>query len=647
MMSSIGASVEHLEGSVTNHRGTPIPVPSYFIRFNLFDFKWLVLAAGSPHSAVSEPPHHASLQFCTSDSGLIGKTEHVRPRRAQFDSPPRTAFVDTMAPKDAGRKKVWAPRTRTGCEVCRTRRIKCDETHPVCKRCIIGNRQCRYPLVMVSPSPPSEKSTTLVEKHQPLSRAPLYQRQPPDWTSAQAMRFFVDVSIPMYSKFQVVENAYDLLFVPGSHISVFPYQPGFIMMMTIQRIKLASLAKNAPVKRGQGLGIEHLWQMFYDNMAETMAHLNHHINERSRPGYIISRIIDLLSVELAIVGSPWRAHLQGFFAVVNLYGGVASILKTWPRAVFGLQYCLIYAIVGNTCSPATDQMSGLDDWSTDDILSVYPFTFYFEFGCPSRVALAIIRITRLRVLVATDDREASKALKSIAREIAQELHDFAPDAWKESYRIPKEPLRSLLAGMFKVASILYAVLSLPPDLAEPFVGVDENDKLLSNARLHYRRILFELIEQTKAYMKISVLSWGFAVLGAAYSDGPEEGKARILQHLRTMEVMENVECGATTMLELFPDFWASGKTRSLGVHPQRGWVGDGERYSGVRGAVTPRIRGAGGQERRRVDAGSQGEKKRNGLETEQLRGEAIYYYIPRFAAVTKCTGAATAKAMLV
>ncbi len=109
----------------------------------------------------------------------------------------------------------------------------------------------------------------------------------------------VEVSIPMYSKFQVVENAYDAQFVPGSHVSVFPYQPGFIMMMTCQRIKLASLSRNVPVRRGQGLGIEHLWDTFYDQMAETMSHLNKHIEARSRPGYIISRIIDLLSVEVS------------------------------------------------------------------------------------------------------------------------------------------------------------------------------------------------------------------------------------------------------------------------------------------------------------------------------------------------------------
>ncbi|GKZ88450.1 hypothetical protein AnigIFM59636_008309 [Aspergillus niger] len=37
-------------------------------------------------------------------------------------------------------------RTRTGCWACRARRVKCDETHPVCRRCARNNRCCEYSL---------------------------------------------------------------------------------------------------------------------------------------------------------------------------------------------------------------------------------------------------------------------------------------------------------------------------------------------------------------------------------------------------------------------------------------------------------------------------------------------------------------------
>ncbi|KAI1619095.1 hypothetical protein EDD36DRAFT_50113 [Exophiala viscosa] len=36
-------------------------------------------------------------------------------------------------------------RTRSGCFTCRSRRVKCDETRPICDRCRKGNRECGFP----------------------------------------------------------------------------------------------------------------------------------------------------------------------------------------------------------------------------------------------------------------------------------------------------------------------------------------------------------------------------------------------------------------------------------------------------------------------------------------------------------------------
>jgi hypothetical protein len=38
--------------------------------------------------------------------------------------------------------KVVRKRTKTGCQTCRTRRIKCDEHKPDCHNCIKSKRQC-------------------------------------------------------------------------------------------------------------------------------------------------------------------------------------------------------------------------------------------------------------------------------------------------------------------------------------------------------------------------------------------------------------------------------------------------------------------------------------------------------------------------
>lgn len=45
-------------------------------------------------------------------------------------------------------------RTRSGCFTCRARRIKCDESRPICERCRKGSRECVYP----SPTTPSPKA---------------------------------------------------------------------------------------------------------------------------------------------------------------------------------------------------------------------------------------------------------------------------------------------------------------------------------------------------------------------------------------------------------------------------------------------------------------------------------------------------------
>ncbi|KAF2145208.1 uncharacterized protein K452DRAFT_244963 [Aplosporella prunicola CBS 121167] len=44
-----------------------------------------------------------------------------------------------------GQDHVKHRRTRSGCYTCRNRRVKCDETHPICERCRKGNRECVYP----------------------------------------------------------------------------------------------------------------------------------------------------------------------------------------------------------------------------------------------------------------------------------------------------------------------------------------------------------------------------------------------------------------------------------------------------------------------------------------------------------------------
>ncbi|KAK0627859.1 hypothetical protein B0T14DRAFT_145713 [Immersiella caudata] len=53
-------------------------------------------------------------------------------------------------------------KSRTGCRVCKIRRVKCDETRPFCQRCTSTGRTCEgYPVLLPTPPRPSSESHRL------------------------------------------------------------------------------------------------------------------------------------------------------------------------------------------------------------------------------------------------------------------------------------------------------------------------------------------------------------------------------------------------------------------------------------------------------------------------------------------------------
>ncbi|RPA87502.1 hypothetical protein BJ508DRAFT_320515 [Ascobolus immersus RN42] len=87
---------------------------------------------GDPNSAISpHTPFDNMTQYFSpaSDSGMSSKGSRARRKSS------------------SGSEQVKHRRTRSGCFTCRTRRVKCDETHPICERCLKGSRECTYPEV--------------------------------------------------------------------------------------------------------------------------------------------------------------------------------------------------------------------------------------------------------------------------------------------------------------------------------------------------------------------------------------------------------------------------------------------------------------------------------------------------------------------
>ncbi|KXX75442.1 Adhesion and hyphal regulator 1 [Madurella mycetomatis] len=72
------------------------------------------------------------------------------PEPIMFNAPKAQRSRRKSAP---GLDHIKHRRTRSGCYTCRSRRVKCDEAHPICERCRKGKRECIYP------EPPPQKGT--------------------------------------------------------------------------------------------------------------------------------------------------------------------------------------------------------------------------------------------------------------------------------------------------------------------------------------------------------------------------------------------------------------------------------------------------------------------------------------------------------
>ncbi|KAK8244426.1 hypothetical protein HDK77DRAFT_370449 [Phyllosticta capitalensis] len=121
---------------MAGHYNNLPPMPPYY---NVNPGHPMMPLENFPHSAYapalqqyqtlsSESLHQAYADLDDGTRGMLPASNSSRARR-----------------RASGNEQVKHRRTRSGCYTCRNRRVKCDETHPICERCRKGNRECVYP----------------------------------------------------------------------------------------------------------------------------------------------------------------------------------------------------------------------------------------------------------------------------------------------------------------------------------------------------------------------------------------------------------------------------------------------------------------------------------------------------------------------
>nr|KMM68607.1 hypothetical protein CPAG_04933 [Coccidioides posadasii RMSCC 3488] len=95
---------------------------------------WNIPSAAFPTpSNISLTPHYPNTL------ALWHNPHHIHPSPDSQDFRPQPQVP--QRPPEQKRHK----RTKSGCFTCRARRVKCDETRPICERCSKGKRECNFP----------------------------------------------------------------------------------------------------------------------------------------------------------------------------------------------------------------------------------------------------------------------------------------------------------------------------------------------------------------------------------------------------------------------------------------------------------------------------------------------------------------------
>ncbi|KAJ3490004.1 hypothetical protein NLG97_g5876 [Lecanicillium saksenae] len=456
-------------------------------------------------------------------------------------------------PRMQPRAKRFAPRAKTGCDTCRPKiasRLMAVRPSALELGASSATNRSRYAINAWWLAGHALAFIT----EMPLAatrRAPSHS----DCLLTFGVRLDVEVQAPMssYTSFgdgpsQASYNAKAELRKGGMETH------SFIAMVTQHQIVCAANAIRVSPMYGGGPEMNHLWQLLFRHMTATVSNVNGYIKGGVRPSYIVYQICNLLGIELGLAIPTWRLHAEGLAAYIRGLGGMENMTTLHLSAYKPIQYGLIMATACNTTSPPADQIHGFSDWSRKEVRLAYSHTGRPMLPCPTALFLEIIEITRLRRLVYTGERSRTQLFR-IAVKIARAVDEFAPECWTESYDT-HGPKCLLSARLFKTATTLYALLSLPPRLSNLFASQPPTSNVMTSIQ-HHRDKLFALFAEAWEELSRKSLGWPSAVLGVAVVDNPEQ-----CQQLRTwldaMRWIPSTDGGTHNLMPLLKEFWVSG-----------------------------------------------------------------------------------------
>ncbi|KAM3434160.1 hypothetical protein MY4824_005619 [Beauveria thailandica] len=497
------------------------------------------------------------------------------------------------AVEESKRVKRWAPRRKTGCVTCRRRKVKCDEAKPICANCVATRRYCGGPYYQ-----DSAQATDMIKdlavviprlrETAPRSVRPTNHRgweiTPEGWDVIEAfeyrrlLRVFIFrapcINSNLVSRAHALVGLYtiphsvamDVMATrPATPVSLAAY-PGcvnsesFLARVIADRIVWVSCCQRTALSPSTLHGTRDLWLKFYDLIQNHLRQLNYdlaHVEgdflKYLMKKRIFERICDLMEAEHILCLGGWRAHFDGYFALLNMFGIPKCIPTENPVFVDMLRSMTVNAIIGNSVCRIDKQICSIYEFDDAELVNLFGQTCFSPFPCPKALFAEIAAINRLRLAASMCK---IGAILPDANAVFERINSFDPATWKDTaeFEIPHTPEVVLVARIFQLAVSLYGILSLGLEHADASAP-NWPDKTTATVE-----IIMLMQKTLKSPKCLAVMTWPSAVAGVAVADGPDATRNLIVDILVQIDSDVLAYGIAAHTIERLQTFWLTKKT---------------------------------------------------------------------------------------
>ncbi|KAI1736700.1 putative C6 finger domain protein [Xylaria scruposa] len=466
---------------------------------------------------------------------------------------------------------------RYHCWECFRRRLVCDSTRPVCRRCIMTGITCPgynevEPSRLKWLAPGRVVSRTRRPKQPSYDTAAHGDASPKPVNGSSHGVGGVAVSLfesqeEGYALFQAVEYFntciyQDLIYIrelgPNPHI--YPISPTHLRSIIPDYLRLGFLCMTLShrINRDRhNLQSKGLIESFYRYRGLAIRSLSEDINieDRRTSDVIIAGIITLLLLDVQHGASPsWRCHLEGVQRLIALRGGFRALAPS--KHLESLLLCIVFVtVIGNTTSSASNlSMTGFHIEQLEDIVEQYSTGIFLFQMCPPTLFAEIIRINHIRMKAAKYESIKVDDLSQEADRILSRACAFSAQEWAAS-KPSSEQDWALLGCVYQAAVILYCILSLQS------LSILPSETSLRSRCATQGRLLRGLLNQTLSSPRTRrFMLWPLVLLGVEAVNCNETMRSFVEEQLSNMSSYIG-SYAPLVAKDILVRFWTSGETR--------------------------------------------------------------------------------------